>query len=152
MVFGLYACILIKMILFKRPPSYYVHHFLYNYDWDMIKANFRRANLVPFTTILLFIKSRLAMRDIVGNLLGNILGFIPFGILVPMLFRQMAGLKPVLVGALTISFVFEMIQLIAVLGSFDVDDLLLNTIGAGIGYYIYCIDRKKHTRLSGFLP
>ena len=28
MVFGLYACILIKMILFKRPPSYYFHHFL----------------------------------------------------------------------------------------------------------------------------
>ena len=152
MVFGLYACILIKMILFKRPPSYYTHHFFYNYDWDMIKANIRRANLVPFTTILLFIKSRLAMRDIVGNLLGNILGFIPFGILVPILFRQLAGLKAVLVGALTISFVFEIIQLLAVLGSFDVDDLLLNTIGAGIGYYIYSIDRKRHTRLSGFIP
>jgi glycopeptide antibiotics resistance protein len=152
MVFGLYACILIKMILFKRPPSYYMNHFLHNYDWKMIKANFRRANLVPFTTILLFIKSRLAMRDIVGNLLGNILGFIPFGILVPMLFRQMSGLKQVLWGALIISFVFEMIQLIAVLGSFDVDDLLLNTIGAGIGYYIYSIDRKKTARLPGFLP
>lgn len=152
MVFGLYACILIKMILFKRPPSYYFHHFLYNYDWGMIKANFKRANLVPFTTILLFIKSRLSMRDIVGNLAGNILGFIPFGILVPMLFRQIASLKQVLLAALTLSLIFEIIQLVAVLGSFDVDDLLLNTIGAGIGYYIYCIDRKKNTKLTGFVP
>ncbi|RYY18037.1 MAG: VanZ family protein [Chitinophagaceae bacterium] len=152
MVFGLYACILIKMILFKRPPSYYFHHFFYNYDLGMIKANFRRANLVPFTTIMLFIKSRLAMRDIVGNLLGNILGFIPFGILVPMLYRQMAAFKQIILAALGLSLIFEIIQLVLVLGSFDVDDLLLNTIGAGIGYYIYCLDRKKTAGITGFIP
>jgi glycopeptide antibiotics resistance protein len=143
MVFVLYACILVKMILFKRPPGYYLNHFLRNYDWDMIVYNFKRANLVPFKTILLFIKSRLAMRDIVGNLLGNILGFIPFGILVPMLFKQIATLRNVLIGALLLSLIFEVIQLIFVLGSFDVDDLLLNTIGAAIGYYIYWVDRKR---------
>jgi glycopeptide antibiotics resistance protein len=144
LVFWLYACILVKMILFKRPPSYYFQHFLFNYDWEMIKANFKRANLVPFTTILLFIKSRLAMRDIVGNLLGNILGFIPFGILVPMLFRKMEAFRNVLIAALIISLIFEVIQLVAVLGSFDVDDLLLNTIGAAIGYYIYSLDRRRN--------
>ncbi|HMF71097.1 MAG TPA: VanZ family protein [Flavitalea sp.] len=148
MVFGLYVCILIKMILFKRPPSYYFHHFLYNYDLDMIRANFRRANLVPFKTILLFIKSRLSMRDIMGNLLGNILGFIPFGVLVPMLFQQLASLRTILFAALFVSLFFEIIQLLAVLGSFDVDDLLLNTIGAGLGYYIYTIDRKKKYSLT----
>jgi glycopeptide antibiotics resistance protein len=142
-VFVLYACILLKMILFKRPPSYYVHHFFRNYDRDMIVSNFKRANLIPFTTILLFIKSRLAMRDIVGNLLGNILGFVPFGILVPMLFRQLANLKSILLAALLLSLALEIIQLILVLGSFDVDDLLLNTIGAAVGYYIYCIDRRR---------
>ena len=83
------------------------------------------------------------MRDIMGNLLGNVLGFIPFGILVPMLIQQIANLRTILFAALFISFVFEIIQLLAVLGSFDVDDLLLNTIGAGLGYYIYFIDRKK---------
>ena len=92
LVFVMYACILIKMILFKRPPGYYLQHFFHNYDWGMIKANFRRANLVPFTTIMLFIKSKLSMRDIVGNVLGNIVGFIPFGILVPMLFRRFSTL------------------------------------------------------------
>jgi glycopeptide antibiotics resistance protein len=143
LVFGLYAVILVKMILFKRPVNYYIVHFRFNYGWDMIQANFRRANLVPFTTILLFIKSRLAMRDIVGNVLGNILGFIPFGILVPMLFEQFARFIKVIKAAFVISLVFECIQLIAVLGSFDVDDLLLNTVGASIGYYIYYIDHRN---------
>jgi len=87
------------------------------------------------------------MRDIVGNLVGNILGFIPFGILVPILFRQISALKQVLVAALVVSLIFEIIQLFAVLGSFDVDDLLLNTIGAGIGYYIYYIDKRKAANL-----
>jgi glycopeptide antibiotics resistance protein len=49
----------------------------------------------------------------------------------------------VLLAALVLSLIFEVTQLIFVLGSFDVDDLLLNTIGAGIGYYIYWIDRKR---------
>jgi glycopeptide antibiotics resistance protein len=144
LVFGMYACILIKMILFKRPPGYYLQHFLHNYDWDMIRANFRRANLVPFTTIMLFIKSKLSMRDIVGNVLGNIVGFIPFGILVPMLFRRFSTLAKTLIAAFLLSVAFEVIQLIFVLGSFDVDDLMLNTAGAGIGYYIYLVDRRKH--------
>jgi glycopeptide antibiotics resistance protein len=131
------------MILFKRPPAYYYRHFIYNFDFEMVAANFRRANLVPFKTILLFIKSRLAMRDIVGNLLGNILGFIPFGILAPMLFQSLASYGRILKAAFVISLGFEIVQLVAVLGSFDVDDLLLNTVGAGVGYYIYLIDRKK---------
>lgn len=142
-VFVLYAFILIKMILFKRPPSYYYNHFIYNYDWGMIRSNWRRANLVPFKTIMLFINSNLAMRDIVGNLLGNILGFIPFGILVPMLFPIIATLKKLLQAAFVISLLFELLQLIFVLGSFDVDDLMLNTIGAAMGYYIYYTDKKK---------
>ncbi|MET0242471.1 MAG: VanZ family protein [Flavitalea sp.] len=143
LVFLMYACILIKMILFKRPPSYYYRHFLYNLDWDMIRANYRRANMVPFKTILLFINSKLSMRDIVGNLLGNILGFVPFGILVPMLFPSRATLKSVMISAFLVSLVFETMQLIAVLGSFDVDDLLLNTLGAALGFYIFFLDRKK---------
>lgn len=142
-VFVLYAFILIKMILFKRPPSYYYNHFFYNYDWGMVKANWRRANLIPFKTILLFINSKLAMRDIVGNLLGNVLGFIPFGILVPMLFPALATIKRMLQVAFGISFLFELVQLIFVLGSFDVDDLLLNTIGAALGYYIYYADKQR---------
>lgn len=145
-VFGLYACILIKMILFKRPVSYYLHHFYYNYGWTMIRENIRRANLVPFTTIMLFIKSRLAMRDIVGNVLGNIVGFIPFGILVPMLFKQLAGFLKVVIAAFVLSVGFELMQLIFVLGSFDVDDLMLNTAGAAIGYQIYLWDDRKKNR------
>ncbi|RYY31616.1 MAG: VanZ family protein [Chitinophagaceae bacterium] len=146
MVFGMYACILIKMILFKRPPGYYLQHFLHNYDLKMIEANFRRANLIPFTTIMLFIKSKLSMRDIVGNVLGNIVGFIPFGILVPMLFPRLSRLFRTLMAAFLLSVAFEVLQLIFVLGSFDVDDLMLNTAGAAIGYYIYLADRRKHHR------
>jgi glycopeptide antibiotics resistance protein len=142
-VFILYAFILVKMILFKRPPAYYFNHFFYNYDWSMIRANWRRANMIPFKTILLFINSKLSMRDIMGNLLGNILGFIPLGILVPMLFPFVATFRKLLLAAFGISMMFELLQLIFVLVSFDVDDLLLNTIGAALGYYIYSLDRER---------
>ena len=47
-----------------------------------------------------------------------------------------------------LSLVVELIQLITKVGSFDVDDLLLNTVGGMFGFVIYAAvvqgRRKKH--------
>lgn len=75
------------------------------------------------------------------NLIGNIGVFIPFGILIPLLFgrRYSKFLSIFLRGLL----VLEGLQLITRRGSFDIDDFLLNTVGATIGYGIYVIVRKR---------
>ncbi|GAB1529243.1 VanZ family protein [Brevibacillus formosus] len=66
---------------------------------------------------------------------GNIAAFIPFGILIPLLYSVRFG-KFISLFVLTI-LVLETLQALTYLGSFDVDDVISNTLGAAIGYVAY---------------
>jgi glycopeptide antibiotics resistance protein len=68
------------------------------------------------------------------NVIGNVAVFIPFGIAYPYLlgwklFRFTSSFIAIL-------FILELLQLVLRQGSFDIDDVLLNTIGAVIGYAV----------------
>ena len=80
------------------------------------------------------------------NVVGNVCVFVPFGVLLPMLFKKCQKLIAVVLLSLELSLIVEIVQLMTRVGSFDVDDLLLNTIGGVIGYIVYRILRpnRKH--------
>lgn len=92
-------------------------------------------NLIPFKTIKSYIQYRnhLPFRIWFDNLLGNIVLFIPIGLVLPFLNRIF--LRPLLfiVTTLLIIFGVELIQILTRQGSFDVDDMILNTFGACLG-------------------
>ena len=71
------------------------------------------------------------------NVVGNIVVFMPLGAFLPKLFIRCRKLLTVALLSLELSFVIEVTQLVTRVGSFDVDDLLLNTIGGILGYLIY---------------
>ena len=77
--------------------------------------------------------------EIVRNIAGNILVFIPYGFLVPIIWKKLKA-KTILFGFL-LSFFIEFSQLFMERQS-DVYDLILNTLGVAIGYLIYTIARK----------
>jgi glycopeptide antibiotics resistance protein len=108
-----------------------------------------RYNLKLFREIKRFYK----YRELVGykaffiNVFGNIIAFVPFGMLMPRLSERAKNWFLITVMALELSFVVEVIQLIFKIGCFDVDDLFLNTVGGLVGYVIfYWMDgsRKRH--------
>lgn len=66
---------------------------------------------------------------------GNIAAFIPFGVAIPLLYRSSFG-KFISFFVLTI-LVLESLQALTYLGSFDVDDVISNTLGATIGFITY---------------
>lgn len=77
------------------------------------------------------------------ELLGNVLLFIPAGWLPPRLFQTMRKFLPfILTCLLSIVFV-ESLQLVTLLGHFDVDDIILNLSGMLIGYILYALTAKK---------
>ncbi|MGE7094489.1 VanZ family protein [Lysinibacillus sp. NPDC048646] len=67
---------------------------------------------------------------------GNILLFMPLGFSIPLRFKVNKFWKVILLGFF-ISFLVEVIQLFTSIRSFDVDDLILNTLGAIIGFVLY---------------
>jgi glycopeptide antibiotics resistance protein len=144
--FLLVCCLLVltKYILFKRSPEYYKNYFAHQlYSRKVITEGWRHANVKPFSTIYLFYRSkRLREEYKYDNLGGNIIGFVPLGILFPALFLAFRSFWRVALVCFCISLLFETTQLLTGLGSFDVDDIILNTTGGIVGYIVYIILRR----------
>ncbi|MCH5265553.1 MAG: VanZ family protein [Lachnospiraceae bacterium] len=112
-------------------------------------------NLEPFREL----RRYLAYRNQIGNglflinVVGNVVAFMPFGFLVPVMYREQRRERSYQ-GHYFRSFLFvtflgflsslgvETLQLVTKVGSFDVDDLILNTVGVILGYFIYYICKK----------
>lgn len=80
------------------------------------------------------------------NVLGNIAFFIPIGLLTPILFKGNSLIVSVGTGFMY-SLSIELLQ-IPILRATDVDDLILNTTGAVIGYIIYIIAARYFPKIK----
>lgn len=100
-------------------------------------------NLIPFVEIIRFVKYReyLGMYNVMINLVGNVVAFIPFGALIRWVINRSVNWYHVVGYTFLFSLSVELLQLVAKVGSFDVDDLILNTLGGLIGYFVYYILR-----------
>lgn len=110
-----------------------------------IGFHFSEINVIPFR---IFYDSYIEtiqnhhINYFIINFLGNIGVFIPLGFALPFLWKQMS-LKQVIFYGFISSLTIEIIQLFISRGT-DIDDLILNTIGALMGFYIYqWINQKK---------
>jgi len=80
------------------------------------------------------------------NVVGNVCVFVPFGAFLPALVAKCKKFFSVLLFTMELSFAVELIQLVTKIGSFDVDDILLNTIGGILGYFVYKILAGRHRK------
>lgn len=71
---------------------------------------------------------------------GNIVWFVPFGFLLPAIFQKLKSYYIIPLGFL-LSLVIEISQFALKKGMFEIDDLVLNTLGTAIGCFIYKIYR-----------
>ena len=100
-----------------------------------------RYNLIPFREISRFYtyKELVGFSSFMLNLFGNILVFIPFGFILPIILIRRRKLFNVILSTFFLSLMIETIQLFLRVGAFDVDDLILNTLGGVIGYILFLI-------------
>lgn len=107
-----------------------------------------RFNLTLFKEIRRFIE----YYDVVGrkafglNIVGNIIVFIPFGYFMGVFMMPNGTWYMVTVLSFVLSLCVELTQLVVKIGSFDVDDMLLNTIGGFLGYLVFWMlrHRRRH--------
>lgn len=83
--------------------------------------------------------------------LGNLIAFIPFGVLLPINSNNRNNLfiKSFLIFLMSIT-VLESLQMLSFLGSFDMEDILVNTLGFLIGYISWKISRKGSKKALKF--
>ena len=105
--------------------------------WTQIRAN---LNLEPFHTIRLFLKvlnNQTYSSTAFINLGGNVILFVPLGFFLPRVFPCLQKYWKAILATVLIITAVELTQLFTLLGSCDIDDLILNVIGATLGYGIH---------------
>ena len=113
-----FAVLLAKVTLVPSPAS----------------RNLVHANLHPGASLRAYLDQP-AIRDTVKQIGGNIVLGMPFGVLLPVLFPKARGLVRVTAVTAVVMLCVELAQGTLVVGrAFDIDDVILNTSGAILGY------------------
>ncbi|MDR0782624.1 MAG: VanZ family protein [Propionibacteriaceae bacterium] len=99
----------------------------------------RQLNLELFTNLLQIAHN--APGYFLWLLLGNIGWFVPFGFLLPILLQKRSALLTISLG-FALSASIEITQYLTYRGVAEFDDLILNTLGAGVGYGMYRLVAK----------
>lgn len=104
-----------------------------------------RGNLIlePFDTIRRFLwvlrhsSNRGMVTHAIINLGGNVIMFVPLGFFVPILWNRMEKFRWHFLTMTAIILAVELVQLFSLLGTCDVDDLLLNLVGTTLGFALW---------------
>lgn len=97
-----------------------------------------RVNIVPLVRLFDYDNA----RDIIWNVAGNAVMFIPSGIVLPVVYRKLNSFPKVIAAGAFISLCTEILQLPFPSRASDIDDLILNTLGVAVGYGIYAAGRR----------
>ena len=127
----IYALALVYLIFLSRHRIYYNN--------DSLSLYLRTSvNLIPFKTVAEYV-TRMREGTInpsiaITNLLGNLVLFLPAGFLLPCLWKRLRRFGGTFLTVLCIILATECLQLLLRIGSFDIDDFILNLAGAAVGY------------------
>lgn len=108
-------------------------------------------NLVLFHEIRRFIMYRHTVGTVsfLLNIFGNVFAFSPFGFLLPVLSTRMRRFWKMLLLSFFLTLCIECIQLVTMVGVFDVDDIFMNTLGGAVGYLAYALVYRWYVLRKG---
>ncbi|MFJ3334864.1 VanZ family protein [Streptomyces sp. NPDC086766] len=127
-----FAVVLAKLTLQPSPAS----------------ASIAHTNLHPGRSLKLYLEAP-GLRDTVKQIGGNLLLGVPFGVLVPIVAPRTRRLLRVVLLTAVVMLLVEFAQGALITGrAFDIDDVILNTTGALLGYLLLGrrLSRAVHAR------
>ena len=144
--FILYLILLITLTLFDPMWGRSGFHLV---RWNSEEFSYyinNSVNLIPFKTIINYISafnSLYSTRNVLLNLFGNLVALMPMAFFLPLLFKKQSKFKNFVITNVLIVLCIEITQLLTASGSCDIDDIILNTMGAVIMYFILHINFIK---------
>lgn len=118
-------------------------------DQDYGELLQRNMNLIPFHTIgnYWYVVRHWALTPLfyhcIVNLAGNIVLFIPIGFFLPSIWTAQCNFFVLLLTSVLGITLVEILQLFTLLGSLDIDDLILNLFGILVGYLIFHVHKNR---------
>lgn len=87
----------------------------------------------PIISTVLFIQDTIRWSDIIKIVIGNLIMFIPFGFL-GWAFSRLKDLKSLIITFVSAIVIVEALQYFSRRGVFDIDDIIINTLGVFLGF------------------
>jgi glycopeptide antibiotics resistance protein len=103
--------------------------------WHKMMVRIDKKDHVNFQLFKMFRIYKLSNKQIVGNFVM----LLPLGLYLPLLYKKISNFFVVALVSFLVSSMIELLQLVTSYRSADVDDVLLNTLGACLGFIIYKI-------------
>ena len=130
--FVFYLFVLLS-ILYLRPN--FQHH------WSYLKYIKSSINIIPFKNISRYIialfTGSMNISAPITNLGGNLILLFPMGFYLPFFVKKINKVSTFSIWMIIIIFLLEVVQLCTRRGAFDIDDIILNTLGAILGFVIW---------------
>ncbi|MCM3412683.1 VanZ family protein [Metabacillus litoralis] len=133
------------IIRFNNGPNYY----FFNPDYSPLipdtspnifnkEVFLLNTNFIPFRNISDYILNhdRFNLDIVIHNTVGNILIFVPLGFFLPLLIKKNINFFKASLFFIIVSFSIELLQYGLIVGQFDIDDIILNSIGGIVGLLI----------------
>lgn len=136
-VFWIYVILIILIVAIKFNGTFEeIIHRIDRFKYLQKTENWMNYNLIPLKSIKMQLKY-MNQTWAALNILANIILFIPYGFLLPFTYKKCRSfIKSISIIFFSI-LIIELFQLVTMLGSFDVDDIILNVFGASVGYILY---------------
>ena len=109
--------------------------FLLDLTWLQFPSRSPGHNVVPFRSVVNDWQE--GGRELVVNFAGNIVAFLPIGLIPAAIRPRSARLWHAVLFCLTLSSLIEVVQYATGRRVADVDDVLLNTLGGALGYLLF---------------
>lgn len=136
-IFFLYLLLVVRLIIFKYPVET-LREIASSWEKGVVLEGLDSANFTLFKTIRMYIDYAYKLNSF-ENLVGNVVVLIPFGFLLPYVLKWGKNFFVMLFNAFIFVLGIEVFQLFSAFGAFDVDDILLNCLGAVLGYLFYLL-------------
>ena len=112
------------------------------------------SNFIPFKTIWGYIQALLRgtmnVNIPIKNIFGNLLLFLPMGLYLPCMAKRLRTPGRFAISTFILPVIIETLQLLLRRGCFDIDDLIMNSLGSLIGYGIWRVKYvQKLLNISG---
>ena len=126
-LFAAYCMVMLWLLLFHRMADE-TQPWRYNFRlWDTVDR---------YLWVLRYGTDPVQRRYAAANLFGNVVMFVPLGIFLHQLFAVLRRFSRYFLLTVLLIVLLELTQAVTGLGTFDVDDVMLNLLGATLGWLL----------------
>ncbi|MCL1802584.1 MAG: VanZ family protein [Eubacteriaceae bacterium] len=142
--FALYLILALNMLLIDPLYGRSASNILSWLDYSQLEMRRyirQSTNFVPLKTLYLYAngwrRGYISSKDAFNNIIGNILAMSPLSLMLPVLFKSMRKPSHCLCCIFVFISAIELLQLALMTGVCDIDDLLLNMLGAFLSSFVF---------------